>query len=114
MGTSVVFGSSSKAVPLTSGFCVHECPRRRLQRLAVELEPGAAGMDEVDLFAAVVGLVVLVDEPVACVLAAEYVQSEGPDSEVVPDRAPWHATVADFIDLADLRGRPCGHLTPPR
>jgi hypothetical protein len=77
----------------------------RVDPLAVELERGATALDEIQLLLGVpvVGLVVLVDDPVAGVAAGPRVDAEGRDPEVVPDRPPGTAAVADLLDLVEVR-----------
>ena len=71
---------------------------RRIHGFAVELEPGAAAVDEVELLVLTL-LVVLVDDPVSRVPARPGVDPERLDAEVVAHRAPGLATVGDLVDV---------------
>ena len=90
----VVSGSSANAVRFTPGRANDERAGGRVHPLAVELEHGAALQDEVQLLVAVrLVLVVLVDDPIAAVMAGPRVDTERRDAEVVADRAPRAAPV---------------------
>src|SRR6185312_8036544 len=80
--------------PLHPGGHEHERARRGVDLLAVELEAGPAGVDEVELLVLAL-LVVLVAGP--------RVDAEGCDVEVVPDRSPGLPAVGDLGDLVDVR-----------
>jgi hypothetical protein len=71
-------------------------------------------LDEVELLLQVLlpRLVVLVDDPVACLAARPRVHAEGRDAEVVPDRPPGTAAVADLVDLVKVRHCVTAHRTP--
>ena len=80
--------------------------------LAVPLEPGSALLDKVELLLAVLlGLIMLVDQPVARLAPGERVGAEGQDAEVLPDRPPGTASVGDLVDLVELRNGVAAH--PP-
>ena len=76
--------------PLARRRDVDERPGGRVHALAVELERRATLQDEIELLCRVlvVGLVVLVDDPVARVVARPGVDAEGRDAEVMPKRPP--------------------------
>src|SRR6478752_1362527 len=76
----------------------------RLQRLAVELEPGTAALHEVELLVSILPtLVVLIDDSVARLATGPGVDAEGPDTEVVADWSRRTAAVADLVDLVEVR-----------
>src|SRR6185503_10119104 len=83
-----------------------------VNRLAVELEPRAPFLHEVELLLllALVVLVVLVDDPVARLGGRPGVDAEGLDAEVVPHGPPWAAAVRDLVDVIEVRRREPGHL----
>src|SRR5919108_987164 len=83
----------------------------RVHPLAVELERGAAALDEVQLLllVLVLRLVVLVNDPVAGVLRRPCVDAEGRDPEVVPNGPPRLAAVGDLLDLIEMRDCVSGH-----
>src|SRR5438105_3724678 len=84
----------------------------RVYLLAVELEPRATGLNEVELLllVLVVRLVVFVDDPVAGLPARPGVDAERPDPEVMPDRAPGRAAVVDLVDLVEFRHCVIAHV----
>src|SRR5439155_18697776 len=85
----------------------------RVHPLAVELQRRAASLDEVELLLQVLilRLVVLVDDPVACVAARPRVDTEGRDAKVEPDRPRGTAAVADLVDLVKMRHCVTAHRT---
>src|SRR6478735_10333555 len=89
----------------------HERAGRGVDLLAVELEPGPAGVDEVELLVLTL-LVVLVDDPVAGVPGREGVHAERGDAEVMPHGPPRTAAVVDLVDLIDLGHGVVAHRTP--
>src|ERR1041384_7302498 len=97
-------GLSRERRPLDARLGKDERAGRHVDALAVELESRAPGMDEVNLLLLVVllGLVVLVDDPVAGVFARPRVDAESLDAEVVPNRPPGSAAVADQIGRAHV------------
>ncbi len=102
----VVSGSSANAVRFTPGRDEDERPGRRVHPLPVELEHGASLQDEVELLVRVrLRLVVLVDDPVACVVARPGVDTESRDAEVVSDGSPWLAPIGRLVDLFEVRDR---------
>ena len=111
MASTVVAGSSANAVRFTPGCDVDEGAGGRVHRLAVQLEAGASVLDEVELLLLVlgVGLVMLVDEPVARFARGPGVDAEGLDAEVVPDRPPRAAPVRDLLDLLEVYRREPAH-----
>src|SRR6185312_15494970 len=87
--------------------------RRGVDLLAVELEAGPAGVDEVELLVLAL-LVVLVQDAVAGLVAGPRVDAEGRDVEVVADGSPGLAAVGDLGDLVDMRqGVSAAHWGPP-
>src|SRR4051812_37615871 len=89
--------------PLHAGAGEDERPGRRVHLLAVELESRPALLDEVELLVGVLlRLVVLVDQPFTRLTGAERVGAERHDPEMLPDRPPGTATVADLVDLVEL------------
>ena len=97
--------------PLHTGSGKDERAGGRVHALAVELERRAALLDEVELLI-LVRLVVLVDDPVARVVARPRVDAEGRDAEVVADGSPRTAPVVRFVDLVEVRDRVTTHKTP--
>ena len=95
--------------PLDAGPDVDERAGRRVHLLAVDLEPRPAGLDEVELLFAPVGLVVLVDDPIAGLAARPGVDAEGRDAEVVADGPRGNATVVELLDLVELRNCVIAH-----
>src|ERR671922_2239388 len=83
----------------------------RVHPLAVELERGAAALDEIQLLllVLVLRLVVLVDDPAARLVAGPGVDAEGRDPEVVPNGPPGFAAIADLFDLVEMRDCVSGH-----
>src|SRR5262245_21610132 len=84
-----------------------ERARRCVHALAVELEPRASGVHEVELLLPVsrVGrhLVVLVDDPVADGLSGPCVHAERLDAEVMANRPERDAAVVHLADLVQPR-----------
>jgi hypothetical protein len=111
MASTVVPGSSAKGRPLHARLNVDESAGGRIHRLAVQLEVSPAGLDEVELLLLVlrVGLVVLIDEPVARFPRGPGVDAEGLDAEVMPDRPPRTAPVRDLVDLLEVYRREPAH-----
>jgi hypothetical protein len=98
--------------PLDTGASEDERTGRRVHPFAVELERRAATVNEVELLArVVVGLVMLVDDPVARGPGRPCVDAEGRDAEVLPDRPPRTAAVGDLVDLVKVRHCVHGHRT---
>src|SRR5688500_13290726 len=75
----------------------------RVPSFAAELEDGVASCDEVELLVPVVRLVVLVDDPIACLGRGPGVDAEGRDAEAMPDRTPRLTAVAELLDLVEMR-----------
>jgi hypothetical protein len=76
--------------------------------LVAEDERGAAARDEVELFVAVL-LLVLLDDPLVAFLGRIRVRAEGRDAEPAPDRAPEQALVVDrkaveLVEMGDFVG----------
>src|SRR3954447_23530165 len=71
---------------------------RRVHAFAVELEPGSAAVDEVELLILTL-LVVLVDDPVSRLPPRPSVDPERCDAEVVAHRTPGFAAVGDLVDV---------------
>jgi hypothetical protein len=73
-------------------------------------------LDEVELLLQVLllRLVVLVDDPIARRVAYEHVHAEARDAEVVTDRPPGTAAVADLVDLVKARYCVTAHRTSSR
>ena len=111
MASTVVCGLLCESRPLHPGLHVDEGAGGRIHRLAVELEAGAPVLDEVELLLLVlgVGLVVLVDEPVARFARGPGVDAEGFNAEVVPDRPPRAAPIRDLLDLLEMHRREPAH-----
>ena len=84
----------------------------RVPPLAVELEHGAAPGDEIELFVLVVGLVVLVDDPVADASRGPRVDPERRDTQVVAHGPPRLAPVADLVDLLEVDDCVIAHEGP--
>src|SRR4029079_14274266 len=84
---------------------------RRIDRIAVELEPRPPVLDGVELLLLVlgVGLVVLVDDPGTCLAGCTGVDLEGCDPEVVPDRSPRAAPVRELLDLFKVNRSEAAH-----
>src|SRR5262249_30085590 len=78
----------------------------------VELEPGPAALHDVELLV-LARLVVLVDDPVAHLLARPGVDAERPDAEVGPHGTPRLAPVGDLVDLVQLCDAVPAHWRPP-
>ena len=72
--------------PLRSRRHEDEHARRRVDGLAIDLEPSAPAVDEVELLVPVVGLVVLVEDPGARLTAGPSVDAEGRNAEVMSNR----------------------------
>jgi hypothetical protein len=107
----VVPGSSAKAVRLTPGRTKTKVPAgastaRRRARTSLDR------VDEMELFLPVphLGLIVLVDDPVARLASGPGVDAEGRDPEVVSDRPRSTAAVADLVDFLELRHCVTTHL----
>ena len=94
----VVLGSSAKVVRLHARMGEDERAGRRIHAIAVELEPGSAVVDEVELLILSL-LVVLVDDPVSGLPTRPGVDPERRDVEVVALRTPGLAAVADLFDV---------------
>ena len=111
MASTVVARLLCERRPLHPRLDVDEGAGRRVDRLAVQLEAGASVLDEVELLLLVlgVGLVMLVDEPVARFARGPGVDAEGLDAEVVPDRPPRAAPVRDLLDLLEMYRREPAH-----
>src|SRR4029077_12120183 len=76
----------------------------RLHRLALGLQPGTAALHEVELLVSVIAaLVVLIDDSVARLATGPGVDAEGRDAEVVADWSRRTASVADLVDLVEVR-----------
>src|SRR3954451_23403409 len=71
---------------------------RRVHAFAVELEPGSAAVDEVELLILTL-LVVLVDDPVSRLPPRPSVDPERRDAKVVAHRTPRFAAVGDLVDV---------------
>ncbi len=99
--------------PLHPGSDEDEGAGRRVQALAVELEPRATLLDEVQLLLLVVRLVVLVDQPVSRLTRCPAVDAEGGDPEVVPDRPHRLPPVVYLLDLAEVCHLVSAHVRPP-
>src|SRR4029450_10657922 len=96
--------------PLDARAGEDECAGRRIDPLAVELEAGTAALNQVELLV-LARLVVLVDDPGACLAARPGIDAEGRDAEVVPDRPRGTAPVADLVDLVKMRHCVTAHGT---
>src|SRR5439155_12538257 len=70
---------------LDAGMGEDERAGRRVHPLAVQLERRMAAVDEVQLLAAIIRLIVLVDDPVARIRGGKRVDAERCDAQVVPD-----------------------------
>src|SRR5215211_1618002 len=112
--------------PPDAGRDEHERAGRRVHVVAVELEPCAAAMDEVELLVGVIfhvisakmtglafSLVVLVDDPVTHVAARPCACAKRRDAEVLAYRSPGTAAVARLLDLVEVRDRVATHQVPP-
>src|SRR3954451_17224408 len=86
---------------------------RRVHAFAVELEPGAAAVDEVELLILTL-LVVLVDDPVSRLPPRPGVDPERPDAEVVEHRTPRFAAVGDLVDVLQAGDCVLAHRYPRR
>src|SRR3954469_17331888 len=106
-------GLLGKRRPLHAGRRKHESPGGRSHPVAVELEYGPASHNEVQLLGRVrLGLVMLVDDPVARVTGGPGGDPEGGDAEVVPNRSKWLAPVVHFVDLVQSRDCVARHWSP--
>src|SRR5215208_3019027 len=81
---------------------------RRIDVFAVEFEPGAAGVDEVELLILAL-LVVLVDDPVSGLPTRPGVDPERGDAKVMAHRTPRLAAVADLVDVLQAGDRALAH-----
>src|SRR5262249_7832472 len=101
--------------PLDSRGSKDERARRCVDALAVQLEPRVTALNEVELLLSVsnVGFVVLIDDPVACLVTGPGAHAEGRNPEVVANGSPGTTTVVDFFDLIETRGCVLTHGDPP-
>ena len=107
---SVVPGSSANAVRFTPGLAKTNVPAGASTCSPSSSNRRPALLDEVELLVGVLlGLVVLVDQPVARLAPGERVDAERHDAEVLPDRPPRTASVADLVDLVELCHRVAAH-----
>src|SRR4029079_9651458 len=90
--------------PLRSRLGVDERARRRVDLLVAEDERGAAVCDEVELFVAVL-LLVLLDHALVALFGGVGVRADRGDPEPAPDRAPEQPLVVDrkAVELVEVR-----------
>ena len=100
----VVPASSAKAVRFTPGRANTSVPAGCVDALAVQLERCVPSQHEVELLVRIgLGLVVLVDEPVAGGAGGPRVHAERGDPEVMAHRPVRAAPVVQLLDLVELR-----------
>src|SRR5204862_5059493 len=86
---------------------------RRVEILAVELEPGVAPQHDVELLGGVLSfLLVLRDETLAHGVGRPRVDAESRDAEVVPNGLQARLPVGELLDLVEMRDG-AGHRASP-
>jgi len=102
--------SSANSRSLHIGLGEDESAGGRDHAVVIELEHGPPPQNEVQPLVAVrLRLVVLVENPVACLTTGPRVDTEGGDAEVVPDGSPGRAPVVHLVDLVEVRDRVAAH-----